>query len=125
MPIKYKPTIIKAPCFGKNAAVKNEYIGNFAEQLINGVSRIVIFLSRSEGNVLLAITAGTVQPNPISIGTILRPESPIRLNNLSITNATRAIYPLSSSNDKKKNKVTIIGKKLNTLPTPVKIPSMI
>ena len=42
---------------------------------------------------------------------------------MSITNATLAIYPLSSSNDRKKNKITIIGKKFNTLPTPVNIPS--
>ena len=33
-------------------------------------------------------------------------------------NATLAMYPLSSMSDKKKNSVTIIGKKLNTLPTP-------
>ena len=66
-------------------------IGIFAEQLINGVSMIVIFLSRSDDNVLVAITAGTVHPNPISIGTKLLPDKPIFLNGLSMTNATRAI----------------------------------
>ena len=81
--------------------------------------------SRSEGSVLLAITPGTVQPNPTSIGTMLRPDRPILRNSLSITNATLAIYPLSSSMDRKKNSVTIIGRKLSTLPTPLKIPSMI
>ena len=78
---------------------------------------MVIFLSRSLGRVLVAITAGTVQPKPISIGTILLPESPIFLNSLSIKNATRAIYPESSIRDRKKNNVTITGKKLRTLPT--------
>ena len=62
--------------------------------------------------------------NEIAIETGVRPERPIFLNNLSITNATRAMYPLSSIKDKKKNKVTIIGRKLNTLPTPLKMPSI-
>ena len=88
------------------------------------MSRIVILRSRSEGNVRLAITPGTVQPKPMSIGTTLRPESPILRNNLSITNATRAMYPLSSSMERKKNSVTMTGRKFKTLPTPVKIPSM-
>lgn len=86
---------------------------------------MVIFLSRSEDNVRDAITPGTVQPNPINIGTILLPDKPIFLRSLSIINATLAIYPLSSSMDRKKNKVTIIGRKLSTLPTPVNIPSII
>ena len=85
---------------------------------------MVILLSRSEGRVLLAITPGTVHPKPISIGTILRPESPIFLNSLSITKATLAMYPLSSRRDRKKNRVTITGRKLSTLPTPLKMPSI-
>ena len=36
-----------------------------------------------------------------------------------------AINPQYNSKDKKKNKVTIIGRKLNTLPTPLNIPSII
>ena len=63
----------------------------FAEQLIKGVKRIVILRSRSEGSVRLAMTPGTVQPNPTSIGTMLRPESPIFRRSLSITKATLAI----------------------------------
>ena len=38
--------------------------------------------------------------------------------------ATRAMYPLSSSSDRKKNSVTMIGRKLSTLPTPWKMPSI-
>ena len=56
-----------------------------------GISRIVIFRSRSEDSVRLAITAGTEQPKPISIGTKLRPDSPILRSSRSITNATRAM----------------------------------
>ena len=52
---------------------------------------MVIFRSRSEGSVRLAITPGTVQPKPMSMGTMLRPESPMRRSSLSITKATRAI----------------------------------
>ena len=67
------------------------YISIFAEQLIKGVSSIVILRSRSLESVLVAIIAGTEQPNPISIGTKLLPERPSFLSGLSITNATRAI----------------------------------
>ena len=70
------------------------------------------------------MTAGTVQPKPISIGTMLRPERPILRRSLSMKNAMRAMYPLSSKSDRKKNITTTIGRKLNTLPTPSKIPSI-
>ena len=86
---------------------------------------MVIFLSRSEGRVLVAMIAGTEHPNPISIGTKLLPESPILRSNLSIIKATRAMYPLSSSIERKKNKTTMTGKKLKTLPTPANTPSII
>ena len=47
--------------------------------------------SRSDGSVRVAMTAGTVQPKPMSIGTMDFPERPMRRSSLSITNATRAI----------------------------------
>ena len=125
IPIKYTATIISPEIFGKKAFARKPYIGSLAEQLINGVSIIVILRSRSDDNVLLDITAGTVQPKPINIGTILFPESPILLSSLSITNAILAIYPESSRSDRKKNSTTIIGTKLTTEPTPTKIPSVI
>ena len=34
------------------------------------------------------------------------------------------MYPLSSSMERKKNSVTMIGRKLSTLPTPLNIPSI-
>ena len=117
--------MIRPPRPGKNTLTKNAYIGNLAVQLINGVNKIVILRSLSLVSVRVAMIAGTVQPNPINNGSMLLPERPILRSSLSITKATRAIYPLSSINDKKKNKVTMIGKKLSTLPTPVNIPSMI
>ena len=93
---------------------------------INGVNKIVIFLSLLDGKVLVDIIAGTEHPKPISIGTKLRPCIILSssLSGLSIINATLAMYPLSSNIDKKKNNTTIIGKKLSTLPTPEKAPSI-
>ena len=81
-------------------------------------------LSRSEGRVREDITAGTEQPKPISKGTILLPERPIFLKDLSITKAIRAIYPVSSSIERKKNSTTMIGTKDATVPTPAYIPSI-
>ena len=91
IPRRYRAIITSAPYLGKKASTKNAYIGSFAEQLINGVRRMVILLSRSLGSVRVAMTAGTVHPNPMSIGTILLPDSPKRLSILSITKATLAI----------------------------------
>ena len=68
--------------------------------------------------------AGTEQPKPISMGTILLPDSPILRNSLSMTKAILAIYPVSSKMDRKKNNVTMVGRKLSTLPTPPQIPSI-
>ena len=56
-----------------------------------GVSKIVSLRSLAEGSVLVAMTAGTVQPKPISMGTMLRPLRPILRSSLSMKNATRAI----------------------------------
>ena len=60
-------------------------------QLIKGVSRMVILRSRVLVSVRVAITAGTVQPKPMSMGTMLLPDRPILRRSLSITNATRAM----------------------------------
>ena len=66
-------------------------MGIFAEQLINGMSSMVIFRSRSDESVRVAMMAGTEQPKPMSIGTKLRPDRPMRRSSLSMTNATRDI----------------------------------
>jgi len=66
-------------------------MGSLAVQLIKGVSRMVIFRSRSLVKVRVAMTAGTVQPKPMSMGTMLLPDRPILRSSLSITKATRAI----------------------------------
>ena len=60
-------------------------------QLMNGVIMIVMRRSRSLVSVRVDMMAGTLQPNPISIGTTLLPDRPILRSSLSITNATRAM----------------------------------
>lgn len=53
------------------------------------MSSIVILRSRSDESVRVAMMAGTEQPKPMSIGTKLRPDRPMRRSSLSMTNATR------------------------------------
>ena len=66
-------------------------MGILALQLMKGVSRMVRRRSRSAERVRVAMTAGTVQPKPMSIGTMLRPDRPMRRRGLSITKATLAM----------------------------------
>ena len=66
-------------------------MGSLAEQLMKGVSRMVIRRSRSLERVRVAMMAGTLHPKPMSMGTKLRPERPILRKSLSITKATRAM----------------------------------
>ena len=66
-------------------------MGSLAEQDINGVMRMVLLRSRWLGRALAAITAGTVQPNPRSMGRNAFPDSPTMLMVSFITYATLAI----------------------------------
>ena len=76
---------------GKNATLKSTHTGSFALQLMNGVMKIVSRRSRLDSRVRVAMIAGTLHPNPTSIGTKLFPGRPIQRMNLSITNAARAM----------------------------------
>ena len=58
---------------------------------MKGVSKMVMRRSRSEARVRVDIMAGTEQPKPISIGTMLRPDRPIFRSSWSMTKATRAM----------------------------------
>ena len=123
MPRIYSEIIASAGACGKNAAQSRPYTGSLAEHDMKGVSMTVIFRSCSEGSVRVDMMAGTLQPKPTSIGTKLRPESPKRRKILSMTKATRAMYPESSRMDSRRNSTTMMGKKEITLPTPVSTPS--
>ena len=74
-----------------NAPAINAMIGNLAPHGINVVVIIVIFLSLSFSIVLEAITPGTPQPLPISIGINDLPDKPNFLKILSMMNATLAM----------------------------------
>lgn len=88
---------------GKKAAINRAYTGILAEQDMKGVSMMVIRRSRSFSSVRAAITPGTEQPKPMSMGTKERPDKPVRWSSLSIMKAARAIYRLSSRIERKKN----------------------
>ena len=90
-PVPYKRPITSAVFSGKKTLQKARYTGTFAEQDIKGVSRMVMRRSRSLERVRVAMIAGTVQPNPTSMGTNERPERPILRSRESRTKATRAM----------------------------------
>ena len=97
-----------APChFVNNAVTNNMYMGYFVLHDINGIIIMVMSLSRLFSRVRVAIIAGTLQPNPIIIGITDFPCSPILCMILSIRNATRAIYPVSSINERNRNRIII------------------
>ena len=91
IPRMYSPVMTRAALSGKKTAQKKAYMGSFAVHDMNGVSSTVSLLSRNDGSVRLDMTAGTEHPKPISSGTMERPESPMRRNGRSMTNAMRAI----------------------------------
>ena len=71
--------------------MKKAYIGILAEQLMKGVNRMVRQRSWVECRVRVDMTAGTVQPKPMSMGTMLWPVRPSLRKKLSLTKATRAM----------------------------------
>ena len=98
-------------------------MGSLAEQDINGVTSIVFRLSCSVSSALVAIIAGTVQPNPKIIGKNAFPDNPTFPMTESITYATLAIYPLSSKIANARNRIKIFGRKVKIPPTPAIMPS--
>jgi hypothetical protein len=98
-------------------------IGSFAPQGMNPASRVVILLSFSLSNVLVAIIAGTEHPKPIKRGMKDRPLNPNRRKILSITKATRAIYPLSSKKLINRYNTKIRGRNPRMAPSPSNTPS--
>ena len=90
MPTKYALGATQdAP--SNSAPAISAMIGSFAPQGINVVVMIVILRSRSFSMVLDAITPGTPQPVPISMGMNDFPDSPNFRKIRSMINATLAI----------------------------------
>ena len=67
------------------------YIGSRAEQLISGNMSMVMSRERRLSMVLVAMIAGTLQPNPMISGMNDLPCSPILCISLSMMKAARAI----------------------------------
>ena len=97
---------------GKNACAARDYdiSGFFAEQLIYGVSIIVILRSRSDETVRVAIIARDGASKPISMGTELRPERPIFSSGPSVTEGDSVPYGSVLKYGQEKKRVTIIGR---------------
>ena len=89
IPKTYNDSITIEACSGKNTLENNTYTGSLAVQDINGITSMVMSLLCLLSSVLVAIMAGTLQPNPISIGTKDFPCNPILCIILSIINAAR------------------------------------
>ncbi len=98
-------------------------IGSFAEQGMKVVVMMVIRRSRSFSIVLEAMTPGTPQPEPISIGMKDFPERPNLRKIRSRMKAIRAMYPQPSRKARKKNRTSICGRNPRTAPIPATIPS--
>ena len=81
--------------------------GSFAPQGMNVTVMAVIRLSLSLSIVLDAITPGIPQPVPTRRGMKDFPESPKYLNTRSMTNATRAMYPISSRMTRQRKRMII------------------
>ena len=113
------------PSFPKNAPAMSAIIGSLAPHGMNVVVIIVILRSLSFSIVRDAITPGTPHPVPISIGINDFPERPNLRKILSIMNATRAIYPHCSKNERNTNNTNICGTNPSTAPTPEITPSTI
>ena len=109
----------------KHAPVKSTYTGKRAPQLTSGTTRIVARRSRRLSRLRVAITAGTLHPNPINSGMKLLPCRPILCMKRSMRNAARAMYPVSSRNAIARNRSRMLGRKTTTPPTPAITPSTI
>ena len=75
----------------KNAPAIMPIMGSFAPQGMKQVVMMVMRLSRSFSMVRLAMTAGTPQPEPMSMGMKLLPERPNLRKMRSMMKAMRAM----------------------------------
>ncbi len=101
------------------------YTGSLAEQVVKGVTKIVINRSFQLAMVLVDMTAGMAQAVPEINGIILFPFIPNRRIILSIKNTTLLIYPVSSNMAINKKSMAICGIKMSIPPTPGIMPLVI
>ena len=90
---------------------------------MNGAIMIVAIRSLGFSIVRVAIIPGTAQAKLLSKGTNAFPCNPTARIRRSIRKAARAMYPLSSRMEIKRNSSRICGRNASTPPTPAIIPS--
>ena len=122
IPKAYRPSITRPACLGKKAPAMRMYTGILPAHDIRGIISIVMMRLFLFSMVLVAITAGTLQPKPMTIGMKDFPWRPILCISLSMMKAPRAIYPVSSRREMNRYRRRIFGRKTSTLPTPPMIP---
>ncbi len=132
IPIPYSP--IKAiPCCSKPHTrpcgtakpMRITYTGIRAEQLMNGVTIMVISLSFQLLILRVLMIAGMAQAPPETSATILRPLSPtLRIETSNMLTALD-IYPISSSIPRNKKRIAICGMKTSIPVSPASNPSQI
>ena len=91
MPVPYKANKMVPGYCGKKAAINKIYTGSRALHDINGLMSMVSKRLFRYSIVLVAIIAGTLQPNPIINGMKDLPCRPILCITLSIMKAARAM----------------------------------
>ena len=106
-----------ALCEGKKEAVMRENTGKRAPHGMKGREYITFFLS-DFSSICVERTAGTVQPSPVMSGINDFPERPRARMGASMTNAARAIYPLSFNTSMSANNIAMRGKSEITEPMP-------
>ena len=124
--VKVSPCNEKSPktlCCGIINEIIIRYTGKRAEQVVNGVTKMVINRSFQFSMFRVAIMAGIAQAVPEIKGTTLLPLNPNRRMTRSIKKTTRLIYPVSSSMAINKNRKAICGIKMTIPPKPGKTPS--
>ncbi len=101
-----------------SAVVRNTNTCKRAEHSENGMTSMVNSRSPRERITRVPISAGTLQPKPISSITNPRPSNPSRAISASIKKAMRDRYPLSSTSAMPKKNSTMTGTKEATVPRP-------
>ncbi|MNL18409.1 hypothetical protein D3C87_1395520 [compost metagenome] len=114
--------IPKTRLSGITKAIIMAYTGSLAEQVVKGVTNMVISRSFQFSMFRVAIIAGIAQAVPEIRGTTLFPDKPNFRMILSIRKTTRLMYPLSSKTEINKNKKAICGINIKIPPIPGIIP---
>ncbi len=96
IPSRYRDRTTGTGLWGKKTEANSTRTGNRALQPMKGIMRATRRRSWKLSSILVAYTAGTLHPKPITRGTNAFPGRPTAAIRVSITKAMRAIIPLYS-----------------------------